>query len=110
MLPDGFRWQSIYGPAGPEPRDALACLGTEVARIDARIDGGWVATLRYADGHSVIRRCSSYEAGRAGCEAWAGRHQEELRVYARRRDLKWLANQTWRGTDAVAARRQLEPQ
>ena len=45
MLPDGFRWQSIYGPGGHADTNALAYLNFTVARLDQKVDGTWYATL-----------------------------------------------------------------
>ena len=108
MLPDGFRWQSIFGAASQGPPHALACRSHEVARLSERIGGGWNAILRYPDGRMVTRPCSSLEAGRAGCEAWAQRHRAALIAQADRKELEWLARQTWRGSDGAAARKQLD--
>ena len=108
MLPDGFAWQCITGTAGHGRPDALAFRQYEVARVTDRIDGGWLALLHYPDGRRVVRHCTSYEAGRAGCEAWAARHEAALRARIERKQLEWLACQTWRGEDSVQARRQLE--
>lgn len=73
-----------------------------------RLDGSWFAVLRYPGREAVQRPCASYEAGRAGCEAWAGRHRAALQTHAERRHLTWLARQTWRGLDSLIARRRLE--
>src|SRR5688500_2751413 len=108
MVPKGFSWQSITGMAGHGPRDALTYRRCEVARVTDRIDGGWLALLHYPDGRRVVRHCTSYEAGRAGCAVWALRHEAALRAHIDRRLLEWLAHQTWRGEDAARARCQLE--
>lgn len=108
MLPDGFAWQSIFGPAGSGPEDALAYRRFEVARVTDKVGGGWLALLHYPDGRRVTRDCTSYEAGRAGCEAWAIRHQAALMARIDRRCLEWLASQTWRGEASARARRALD--
>jgi len=44
-----------------------------------RADGGWLARLgchRPIEAPMVSRQCSSFEAGKAGIEAWAERHQD----------------------------------
>lgn len=103
-----LKWLPITGPAGPGSPDALYVGGTEVARMVERLDGSWFAVLRYPDREAVQRPCTSYEAGRAGCETWASRHRVALEAHAERRHLTWLAKQTWRGLDSVIARRRLE--
>ena len=103
-----LKWLPTTGPVGPGSRDALYVGGTEVARMVERLDGSWFAVLRYPDREAVQRPCTSYEAGRAGCEAWASRHRVALEAHAELRHLTWLAKQTWRGLDSVIARRRLE--
>lgn len=67
-----------YDPRLP----ALALDGRVVAMMLERVDGTWLARL---DAHLpipapiVTRRCTSFEAGKSGCEAWAHRHAERLR-------------------------------
>ena len=102
-----LQWLPITGLAGHGPRNALYVGGTEVARLDERIGGGWMATLR-PPGHShVIKRCTDQATGRAGCEAWARRHIAALEAYDERRHLAWLARQTWRGLDSRLAQQRL---
>ena len=75
MLPEGFRWHRRYEyDSGP---NAVFCGSKIVAYLDQRIDGTWFARM-----DNRTRPCSSYEAGRAGCEAWVARHQDRLRVAA----------------------------
>ena len=69
-----------------------------------RLDGTWFALLRYPGRKPVMRICTDYPTGRAGIESWARRHQHSLEADAHRRDLEWLAGQTWRGEAAVRAR------
>lgn len=108
MLPDGFKWGSIYGPAGPAPMDALYCGLQCVARLDERVGGGWVATLNLPGGRWRIRACASRESGQAGVEAWARRHQVELAAWAEREYLRYQARCCWNGPSAGEARRRLE--
>jgi len=91
MLPDGFRWQSIYGTGGARDADALAYKGDEVARMSEKVGGGWAALLRYPNGRDVHRTCSSYEAGKAGIVAWAKRHEAALVARCEVREREWLA-------------------
>lgn len=75
MLPDGFCWKPRYQyDRGP---NAVFCRSLIVSHLDQRIDGSWIACL-----NGRTRRCTGYEAGRAGCEAWVTRHQDRLRVEA----------------------------
>lgn len=79
-MPDDFHWK---------PRCHLDTLptglflhGEIVASMHQRIDGAWLARLHRDDGlHSplVMRRCTSFDAGRKGCELWALRHERALR-------------------------------
>ena len=75
MLPEGFEWWSIYGPGGAGDTNALAYRMHPLARLNEKVVGGWIATLRYPEGRSVTRQCTSYAAGRAGIEAWADKHR-----------------------------------
>jgi hypothetical protein len=102
-----LRWHAISGPAGLGPKDALYVGGTEVARVTERLSGGWLAILRYPNREPVTRPCTSYSAGRAGCEAWSRRHGEALERHAERRHLEWLATQMWRGDACSDARLRL---
>lgn len=90
-LPDGFRWQSIFGSGSARDTHALAYNGVEVARMSEGGSGGWFALLRYPDGRDVHRRCSSYEAGKAGIVAWATRHQATLVERCEARERVWRA-------------------
>lgn len=82
MLPTGFQWISRGQYA--EDELALVCNGRHVAMLMKRVDGvTWMARL---DAHQPIaspvvsRDCSSFEAGKAGIEAWAARHEATLRA------------------------------
>lgn len=80
MLPTGFQWQPRYQYA----KDELALkLGDEtVAMLMQDNHGGWYARLwcHWAISEPVVTRpCSSFEAGRAGIEAWAVKHEARLR-------------------------------
>lgn len=80
MLPDGFEWKDRYQYAAGEL--ALMCGGKPVAMLMRRADGGWVARLWChwpITEPLVLRQCSSFEAGKAGIEAWAKRHAERIR-------------------------------
>lgn len=80
MLPEGFRWIPRHQYDTQET--ALALGGTQVAFLLERNGGGWFARLdaqRGMAGPLVLRDCTSYEAGRAGIEAWACRHERRLR-------------------------------
>jgi hypothetical protein len=70
----------------------------------SRLDGTWLAMLRYPGGEAIMRNCTDEATGRAGCEAWARRHQATLEMVATRKHLEWLAGQTLRGQDARDAR------
>jgi hypothetical protein len=107
MLPDGFRWSSLCGVTGPGRDDALYCGIHQVARMDERVDGGWNARLFYPNGQESFRRCTSRDAGRAGCEAWAARHEQELRDWAELERLRHLARSRWAGKSSTEARRRL---
>ena len=81
MLPSDFQWiPHTQHQSGP-PR-ALALDGVTVAIMLDRIDGTWAARLeahRPVTAPLVVRPCSSFEAGRRGCELWAARHCDRLR-------------------------------
>jgi hypothetical protein len=71
-----FTWQPLSERC-TDP--VLTCRTIEVARLTTKVSTGeWIAILRYPNGESVWRPCSSYEAGRAGIEAWAERHREAI--------------------------------
>lgn len=82
MLPSGFywapRWQHSKGD------DGLFLDGQNIAFIDAKADGrSWFARLELQKPFEhplVLRDCTSLEAGRRGCELWAIRHEERLRL------------------------------
>ncbi|SDQ41814.1 hypothetical protein [Pseudoxanthomonas sp. CF125] len=71
---------SIQGSTGPV--DMLLLDGMEVARLHQNVTtGAWFVTL---DQHLAYERrhnhdCTSYEAGKAGAEMWAKRHEEQIR-------------------------------
>ena len=68
-------------PYGKE-RVRLFVNSTEVARLCSRLDGTWYAALNqhypHGDGERRDVPCRSFEAGKAGCEAWATRHMARL--------------------------------
>jgi hypothetical protein len=71
------RWQHDPG------KTALKLNGIMVAMLLDRVDGGWLARLevqRSMDSPIITRRCTSFEAGKRGCEIWAMRHIERLLV------------------------------
>jgi hypothetical protein len=80
-MPDGFCWK---------PRCHLDTLptglflhGEQVASMQQRVDGSWLARLTPEDGvHAplILRPCTSFDAGRRGCELWALRHERALRL------------------------------
>jgi len=79
MLP-GFQWVPRHQHASDEI--ALTLDGTQVAMLLGRVDGGWTARLEChwpIEAPLVMRRCTSFEAGKAGVEAWAARHVDRLR-------------------------------
>jgi hypothetical protein len=81
VLPEGFRWEKRqqYSTVA----DALSLDGEHVAILLDKVGGGWVARLEVQkpgiDSPLLIRQCTSYEAGKRGCEMWAIRHQARLR-------------------------------
>lgn len=81
MLPDDFIWQ----PRWQYAKDELALMVGKrtVAMLMRRTDGTWFARLEChlpIESPVVIRNCTSYEAGKAGIEAWATRHADRLRA------------------------------
>lgn len=84
MLPAGFLWIPRYQYAQGEL--ALEVDGALwAAQLMRRVDGDWIASLApYAVtlGPRRIRACSSFDAGKAGIEAWACRHETLLREQA----------------------------
>ena len=89
-MPDGFYWA---------PRCHLDTLptglylhGELVASMVDRVDGTWLAILHAEEEISsplVTRQCTSFEAGRRGCELWAARHHVHLQAKVANK-LKWL--------------------
>jgi len=80
-MPDDFHWA---------PRCHLDSLptglflhGEQVACLQQRLDGSWLARLHLRTGLDaplVTRSCTSFDAGRRGCETWALRHEAALRA------------------------------
>lgn len=84
MLPDGFQWVPRYQRAPPGEL-ALDCNGLHVAQLTQKLDGTWLARLKPFHAlfsPEVARDCTSHEAGVAGIEAWACRHEAHLREQA----------------------------
>lgn len=89
-MPDGFYWK---------PRCHLDTLptglflhGEQVASMQQRVDGTWLARLTPEEGvHAplLLRSCSSFDAGRRGCEMWAFRHEQLLRRKVAKK-LQWI--------------------
>lgn len=80
-LPNGFRWDRRCHLS--KVHDGLFLEGETVASLIDRVDGSWFALLdtqRGMDGRQTSRLCSSFEAGRRGCELWAIRHEARLRA------------------------------
>lgn len=92
-MPEGFYWK---------PRCHLDTLptglfldGVQVASLQQRVDGGWLAYLSpYAALWSpeVTRVCTSFDVGRRGAEIWALRHEAVLRVKAAEIRQQWVKN------------------
>jgi hypothetical protein len=80
MLPEGFHWAKRFQY---DTHESALCLGDEqVAMLLERVDGSWFARLWAhwpITAPLVTRPCSSFEAGRAGVEAWARRHEGRIR-------------------------------
>lgn len=104
-LPSGFCWK---------PRCHLDTLptglflhGEQVASMQQRVDGSWLAKLSPEDGlHAplLLRPCSSFDAGRRGCEIWALRHEQALRRKVAKK-LQWIQdNVVLRGRGKVVDR------
>ena len=74
---------------------------TEVLRLSQRVDDKvwWVEVDRHLDEqHRGRRLCTSYEQGVIGCELWAVRHQQRIRLEIDQREVARAAqrkNQTW---------------
>ncbi|NLA66823.1 MAG: hypothetical protein GX856_00990 [Gammaproteobacteria bacterium] len=84
MLPEGFSWANRH--QYDTRQTALVLDGRQVAMLLERIDGTWFARLEChwpITAPLVTRRCRSLDAGRAGIEAWAVRHQARLRAEVR---------------------------
>ena len=82
MLPDGLQWVRRHQYEKSEPA-ALALDGQIVAMLLECSDGSWFATLERhqpLEAPLVTRPCTSFEAGRRGCEIWATRHLGRLRA------------------------------
>lgn len=65
-----------------EPPDTLSLDGMEIARLCQRVnDLTWFVILdQHLDYERRHRRnCTSYEAGKAGAEMWAKRHEARIR-------------------------------
>ena len=88
MRAEGFEWRPL--PYFPEPV-ALYVGGSEVARMCRRLDGTWYAVLDQQLGHDLktVRDCTSFGAGKAGCEDWATRHLKRLEAEVAER---WAKN------------------
>lgn len=89
-MPDGFYWKPRCHldtrPTG------LFLHGEQVASMQQRVDGTWLARLTPEDGvHAplLLRHCSSFDAGRRGCEMWALRHEQALRRKVAKK-LQWI--------------------
>jgi hypothetical protein len=85
MLPDGFQWQPRW--QYDRHRSALVLERVQVAMLLEKVTGGWFARLwahRPITAPVVTRECTSLEAGRAGVEAWARRHEATIREEVRR--------------------------
>ena len=81
MLPENFTWQPRWQYAKGEL--ALVYGKGPVAMLMQRNDGTWYARLEChqpIDAPVVICNCSSFDAGKAGIEAWATRHADRLRA------------------------------
>ncbi len=60
--------------------------------MQQKIDGAWLARVSPEDGvHAslLLRSCSSFDAGRRGCEMWARRHEQALRRKVAKK-LQWI--------------------
>jgi hypothetical protein len=76
-----------------QPPDTLCLDGTEIARLSQNVVTlAWSVILdQHLDYTQRVRRpCTSYEAGRAGAELWARRHEERIRrEIEERRAARW---------------------
>jgi hypothetical protein len=103
-----LHWHPIADPAGLGLKDALVSRrdrGRQGQRARDRRVGRHTALL---EPEPVSRDCTSYEAGRAGCEAWSNRHYAALSTHDECPHLEWLAQLIWRGDECREARRRLE--
>ncbi|MGH8075611.1 MAG: hypothetical protein ACREO4_16295 [Lysobacter sp.] len=89
MLPEGFRWAKRHQYDTQDT--ALVLDGTQVAMLLARLDGSWFVRLwaHWSIREPLVTRpCTSLDAGRAGIETWACRHEAQIRDE--------VARQVWR--------------
>lgn len=86
----------LYGPP-----TSLQAHGYEVARLGRCADGRWQAITRRNLPHELQHKhvCQSYESGKAGCEAWARRHEDALLAWGLAKHQAWVAEQRWRKAD-----------
>lgn len=81
-LPEGFKWIPRYQYAPGEL--ALTLDGRHIAQLMKKVDGlAWIARLdcqQPITAPVVMRDCTSFEAGKAGIEAWVLRHEDTLRA------------------------------
>ena len=113
MLPDGFYWAPRCHLS--KVADGLFLDREPVAFLIDKVDGqSWFASLdvhRGMDHPLRIRHCTSFEAGRLGCEVWASRHVERLRrevaaKIAARPANRWAARSARSVTTGAAASRE----
>ena len=89
-MPNGFWWKSRCHL--DTLLTGLFLHGVQVASMQQRVDGSWLARLSPEDGlHAplLLRPCSSFDAGRRGCELWALRHEQLLRRKVAKK-LQWI--------------------
>ena len=87
VQPDDFQWQKAI-QWFPGAEDSFRLKGTEIARMSQRVDDhSWFVTLDRHLGWDAEKqvKCTSYERGRAGVEAWARRHEARLKCEVRER-------------------------
>ena len=81
-LPEGFRWAPRCHLSKVD--DGLFIDGEQIACLIDKVGGGWFAVLRppgrTIHDPAIIRHCSSFEAGKRGCELWAIKHETRLRA------------------------------
>lgn len=83
MLPDGFQWVPRYQYAQGELALRIGRLTS--AQRTQRLDSVWFAQLSPNPdlmARHRVRSASSFEAGKAGIEVWAWRHEAALRAQA----------------------------